>query len=391
MPWNQVDVMKQKEEFVLAALREAEPFATLCRRYGISTVTGYYWRQRFLAEGRVGLEEKSRRPRGHPEQLQEGVICELVRLKRQYPVFGPEKVRWVFERTHGRAPSLSSVKRVLAKAGLVETRKVRRRMPPGQLPRRAWEAQAPNEVWSADLKGWWLTDSGRCEPLTVRDCCTRYVLGVQAMATNRTEAVRAQFERWFEQYGLPEVIHTDNGSPFASTHAVLGLSRLSAWWVALGIRLSRSRPGHPEDNGGHERMHRDLEEAVQPGIERAGSAAQAILDQWRHEFNHVRPHRALDMKCPAELYVRSSREYDGTPERIDYGSDFTSRKVSAAGSIRVDGQLYFVSQALAGWNVGLRATAAQGFEVWFDHLLLGELQTTAARFIWASPDKAPAP
>lgn len=389
MPWKQHDVMHQKEAFVMAVLREEAPFVELCRQFKISTVTGYYWRDRFLAEGRAGLLERSRRPKAHPCQLKEEVICELVRLKHQHPSFGPEKVATIYQRIHGAAPSLSSIKRVFARAGLVKPRRVRLRRDPGAQPAIVHRPCAPNQLWTVDFKGWWRTSEGRCEPLTVRDGYSRFVLGVQAMATTRTDAVKPLFERWFEQFGLPDSIHTDNGSPFASTSSPLGLSRLSAWWTVLGIRLSRSRPGHPQDNGGHERMHRDLEDCVQPLVTQAGASAQALLEQWQHEFNHIRPHRALQMRCPHELYQPSPKRYQGTPQLIDYGPEFTSRMVSAQGVIRLFDRPYFLSSALAGWNVGLKRLDHHQLEVWFDSLTLGLIDTQLSRFIWARPHEAP--
>jgi transposase InsO family protein len=336
-----------------------------------------------------GLHERSRRPKHSPQQLDEATVCRMIKLKTAHPRFGPEMLRVLYGKAYGAPPSLSSFKRVLGKAGLVQHRKVRRRVDPAAIPAVVLRPPAPNHIWSTDFKGWWPTADGRCEPLTVRDCYSRYVLGAQAMATTRTQAVRAQFERWFEQYGLPQVIHSDNGAPFASTRAPLGLSQLSAWWVALGIQLSRSRPGHPQDNGGHERMHRDLEDGVQPLIGTAGSDAQTILDHWREEFNCVRPHRSLQMRCPSEVYRPSERKYQGTPELIDYGPGFDSRLVSDKGLICVGGTRYFVTHALTGWNVGLKPNSPTRFEVWFDCLYLGELDLEVARFIWASPDEAP--
>lgn len=389
MPWRTNDVMDQKEQFIVESLQHGANFAALCRRYGISPVTGYVWRERFLREGRAGLHERSRRPKRHPDQLKEEVICEIVRLKQAHRTFGPEKIRAVYVRAYGSAPSLSSFKRVLAKAGLVQPRRVRRRFDPGSRPAVLLRPTEPNQIWTTDFKGWWPGETGRCEPLTVRDGYSRFVVGVTAMATTRTAAVRQQFERWFEQYGLPQAIHTDNGAPFACTRSPQGLSQLSAWWVALGIRLSRSRPGHPQDNGGHERMHRDLEEAVQPQIARAGACAQALLDQWQHEFNCVRPHRALGMRCPSEVYRPSDRRYSGTPDLIDYGADFASRTVSSTGAIMFRREHYFISGALQGWNIGLKAITTDAVEVWFDCLLLGYLDLKAARFIWARPDEAP--
>lgn len=389
MPWKQSDVMDQKLKFVLECLREEAAFTDLCREYGISPVTGRLWRQRFMREGIAGLHERSRRPKHSPGQLAEEVICRIVKLKHAHPRFGPEIIRTLYERAYGAAPSISSCKRVLAKAGLVEPRKVRARSDPASRSPVILRPTAPNQIWTADFKGWWRTQDGRCEPLTVRDCYSRFVLGAQAMATTRTAAVRSQFERWFEQYGLPQVIHTDNGPPFAGTGAPLGLSQLSAWWIALGIQISRSRPGHPQDNGGHERMHRDLEDGVQPLVSRAGVHAQAILDHWREEFNCVRPHRSLQMRCPHEVYQPSPRRYEGTPEAIDYGPQFESRRVGHSGDIHFGRCRVFVTTALAGWNIGLKPLDQSRFELWFDSLYLGQLDAELARFIWARPDEAP--
>lgn len=389
MPWKESNAMDQKLKFVLECMRGDVAFADLCREYGISPVTGRLWRERFVQEGMGGLHERSRRPKCSPTQLPEDVICRIIKLKQAHPRFGPEIIRQLYERAYGSAPSVSSCKRVLGKAGLVQPRKIRRRSDPASQAKVILRPTAPNHIWTSDLKGWWPTQDGRCEPLTVRDAYSRFVLGAQAMATTRTEAVRAQFERWFEQYGLPQVIHTDNGAPFASSSAPLGLSQLSAWWIALGIQISRSRPGCPQDNGGHERMHRDLEDGVQPLIGRTGPHAQAILDQWREEFNCVRPHRSLQMRCPNEVYHKSERRYEGTPDEIDYGPELESRRVSATGEIKIANRGFFLTTALARWNVGLKPRGPTRFEVWFDHLRLGELDTEVARFIWARPDEAP--
>jgi transposase InsO family protein len=389
MPWKESDIMDQKLKFVLAALREDVVFTELCREFGITPVTGRLWRERFLAEGMEGLHERSRRPQRSPSQLGEDIVCRMIKLKTRYPRFGPEIVRVLYAKAHGTAPSLSSFKRVLGKAGLVQPRKLRRRSDPAIAPKTVLRPTAPNEIWTADFKGWWPTADGRCEPLTLRDSYSRYILGAQAMATTRTAAVRPLFERWFEQYGLPKIIHTDNGAPFASTRAPLGLSQLSAWWIALGIQVSRSRPGHPQDNGGHERMHRDLEDGVQPLITQAGREAQTLLDQWREEFNCVRPHRSLQMRCPHEIYQPSSRPYQGTPDAIDYGPGFESRRVGSNGVIAIHRSLFFITHALAGWNVGLKPRTQTRLQLWFDCLYLGELDLELARFIWASPDEAP--
>ena len=198
------------------------------------------------------------------------------------------------------------------------------------------------------------------------------------MESAGTDKVRQSFERLFERAGLPEAIRSDNGAPFASVHGLLGLSRLSAWWVALGIDLERGRPGHPQDNGAHERMHRDISRE----IEALGQSDQEAMDMWRQSFNYERPHEALLMRCPGELYHVSERKYQGTPEDLDY-PQMCSRRVSAQGTIKLEGQTLFLSSALAGWSVGLKPITEQRMEVWFGPLLLGEVNLATSGFIRA--------
>src|ERR1017187_975737 len=259
MPWKESLKMDQRMEFVMKALAHPN-FRELCREYGISAKTGYKWRGRFFERGLGGLNELSRRPHGHADELGEAVVCAVVRLKQAHPHWGPRKIQALYQRKHGgEVPSESSFKRVLERAGLTVPRQVRRSVEPGRLGS-GLKATQPNEVWSVDFKGWWRDRAGlRVEPLTVRDEHSRMLLEMRALASARTETVQACFERLFERHGLPGAIRSDNGSPFASVRAVLGLSRLSAWWLALGINLERSRPGCPQDNGAHERMHRDID------------------------------------------------------------------------------------------------------------------------------------
>jgi transposase InsO family protein len=281
--------MSQKQEFVLRAMNSSN-FRELCQEYGISTKTGYKWKERFIRHGFDGLLEWSRRPQTHVKELGEAVLCDIVRLKHAHPSWGPRKLREIYRRTHREVPSESSFKRVLEKAGLVQKRRLRARGQAGRIFS-GRKANVPNEVWTVDFKGWWhCADGQRCEPLTVRDECTRFVLEVRALADARTKTVRACFERLFEQHGVPGAIRSDNGPPFASERAVLGLSQLSAWWVALGIDLERGRPGCPQDNGGHERLHLDVERELR------GEERQASFDQWRRTFNYERPHEALARK-----------------------------------------------------------------------------------------------
>ncbi|HEU5396112.1 MAG TPA: IS481 family transposase [Verrucomicrobiae bacterium] len=366
--------MDLRIEFVMKSLR-TDNFRALCAEYGISAKTGYKWQQRFLREGVVGMAEQSRRPHGHADQLSEAVVCEIIRLKNAHRHWGPKKIRELYRRRHGTAASESSFKRVLEKAGLTEPRHRRQR---SSQAGRLWSGQrgqAPNEVWTVDFKGWWYDGTGkRCEPLTVRDEHSRYILELRRMPDARTDTVRPCFERLFERHGLPGAIRSDNGSPFAHVQGIMGLSRLSAWWVALGIDLERGRPAHPQDNGGHERMHLDICRELEPS-----TSEQAALDLWREEFNTERPHESLGMKCPAEVYTSSARKYEGTPEDVDYPG-MASRKVSTPGMLGWDGTKYFIGTSLIGWSVGLKPQINGTLEVWFGRLLLGWIEPATESF-----------
>ena len=370
--------MEQRVEFALKALRSGN-FRELCQEYGISPKTGYKWRERFLSRGLEGMAEESRRPRYSPLRLDEEVVCEIVRLKLAHRRWGPRKIRQLFLREHGQAASESSFKRVLEGAGLTIPRKKRKASEAGRLSS-GKKAQAANEVWTVDFKGWWHGAGGkRCEPLTVRDEHSRFLLELRAMENARTETVQYSFERLFERHGLPEAIRSDNGSPFASQKAVHGLSRLSAWWVALGIDLERGRPGHPQDNGAHERLHRD----ISMELECLGQdVSQEALDLWRHEFNYERPHQALGMRCPAEVYQASSRKYAGSPQELIYPA-MARRNVKATGYICWQGREFFITRSLAGWSVGLKISTQELIEVWFARLLLGWIDPTTVSFLRA--------
>ena len=378
MPWKDLNIMNQKIEFVLKA-QQTDNFRALCREYGISPKTGYKWMQRMLTHGLEGLNEDSRRPRSSPEALVEEVVCRIVRLKERHRTWGPRKIRELYERQWGGAPSESSFKRVLERAGMTEKKRIRKAVQSGRITSGP-KAQGPNDVWTVDLKGWWNDPQGRCEPLTVRDEFSRFVLEARSLPCTRTEHVRDCFERLFEKYGLPLVLRSDNGTPFASAQGLLGLTKLSAWWIALGIDLERGRPGCPQDNGGHERMHRDLAREVQ-GM--AYQGRQAALDMWRNEYNQDRPHEALGMRCPTEVYVKSPRKWQGTPDELSY-EGLDTRKVTASGTIRWQGSMMGISSALSGWNVGLDPGPDGMVDVYFARLLIGQIDEQAAAFKPAS-------
>lgn len=375
MPWQEITPMEKRLEFALRA-QSCENFRALCREYGISPRVGYKWKKRLLEQGVWQLAEKSRRPHSSPNGLGEEDVCRLVQLRQRHPTWGARKLQNVYERAHGQGPSESSIKRVLERCGLVKKRRKRRASLGGQIGGQPVAASC-NDIWTVDFKGWWHDAEGRCEPLTVRDEYSRYVLETRALADAKTETVRACFERLFELHGLPLAIRSDNGSPFSHCASPLGLSRLSAWWVALGINLLRSRPGRPGDNSHHERLHRDLCSEVQ-GIDYSGR--QAALEEWRKEFNQERPHEALGMKRPAEVYTSSTRPWEGTPEQIDYEGLMT-RRVQKHGTIRFEDQRYYISTALAGWDVGLKQQGDDTCEVYFAKLLVGRLELATESFL----------
>ena len=382
MPWQEIKPMEKRLEFALRAQR-CENFRALCREYGISPRVGYKWKNRLLEEGIWQLAEKSRRPQKSPQQLGEAEVCRLVQLRQRHQTWGARKLQDIYQRAHGKGPSESTIKRILERCGLVKKRRKRRASLGGQLGGQQ-VAAACHDIWTVDFKGWWHDAEGRCEPLTVRDECSRYVLEARALADAKTESVQASFKRLFELHGLPLAIRSDNGSPFANSASPLGLYRLSAWWVSLGINLLRSRPGRPGDNSHHERLHRDLCSEVQ-GLDY--TQRQAALDHWRKEFNAELPHEALGMKRPAEVYTTSVRRWEGTPEQIDYEGLMT-RRVQKRGTIRFEDQIYFIYTALTGWDVGLKLRADETCEVYFAKLLVGHLELATASFLPMSAAQA---
>lgn len=370
----------QRKEFVLKAIAPGANLSALCREYGVTRKTGREWRERARHDGLDGLRERSRRPLHSPRRLQETEVCHLVMLKMAWPSWGPKKLCQLYEEGLGVPLGLSTCHRVLKAAGLIQGRRKRMRQP-AALVVGAMVPLAANDVWTIDFKGWWrLGDGHRCEPLTVRDAFSRFVLTAYVPRDGRAETIAAEFNRLFKENGLPKVLKSDNGSPFCSSRAPLGLSKLSAGWVALGIQLEHSRPAHPQDNPAHERMHRDLQAEVAAHTQVDAAAQQAALEIWRRDYNRVRPHESLQGRRPAQLYQKSPRPFPRGPVALDYGSGFLPRLVSANGTIRYHGKIIFITVALAQLHVGLRIRSCAILEVWFNYLLVGTLNLQTNRF-----------
>ena len=382
MPWKETKVMDVKFEFALKAMDPHVSMKDLCTEYGISRPTGHKWRNRFIQEGLSGLAEKSRRPRVSPNQTSEGVLCDIIRIKVKHNKWGPKKIREIYIKDHlfEEAPSLTTVKRVLDKAGLVHHRK-RRRQTKGQRLQSRITATEPNDIWTVDFKGWWYTPDGeKCEPLTVRDDYSKYILSIRTMQRAVTEEVKIEFERLFSLFGLPRVIRSDNGPPFACVRGLLGLTRLSVWWLSLGIELDRITPGRPCENGGHERMHGDIKRELQGKIPGGLKKHQAHFDVWRNEYNSVRPHEALNMQTPESVYTKSKRVYSEVIDEILYPLGYLVRNINNRGAVTIDRHRIFISYAFINQKVGLRENKDETMTVWFDNLRLGEIDLRSYAF-----------
>src|SRR5215469_15882500 len=312
MPWKVCKPMDERLKFI-ARLLDGEQMAPLCREFGISRKTGYKILTRYNATGLDALTDRSRRPYRHANQLPIQIETLIVRLKQDKPSWGAPKIRERLARLYPdvHTPAISTVHAVLDRHGLVKRRTRRRNRAQGTMLSRPTQ---PNELWCADYKGeFMLADRRYCYPLTISDFASRYLLGCDALATTKEEFAFSVFEHAFKDFGLPLAIRTDNGAPFASV-AFFGLSKLSVWWLRLGIRIERIKPGNPQQNGRHERMHLTLKQETTRPAAKNFLQQQAKFDQFIHCYNFERPHQALSMKYPAELYSHSPRPYQGLGE-----------------------------------------------------------------------------
>lgn len=375
MPWKETDKMLEKEKFIKEMLKNDKPFKHLCAEFGISEKTGHKWKNRFYSEGRIGLNEQSRATKSHANALEEDVIIGIIALKNAHPFWGAKKIRELFAKAHPESitPSLSSVNRILDKSGLVKKRRVRPASNDCKRLRQYIKADAPNDVWAIDFKGWWKSSGELCEPFTVRDVASRKILTARLMESKNSEAVRAVMIELFREYGLPKVIRSDNGTPFASPNGLLSLTTLSAWWITLGITPDRTDKGTPGQNGSLERMHADMAREIQGRIKGGRAANQIVLDEWVKEYNSVRPNEAIGMKTPDELYTKSDRKYLGDFDDIEYPIGFQHRKVFSSGEILVNSVRVSIGYSLRGLTVGLRPSSDNSFDVFLADFLLGTL------------------
>ena len=370
MPWKECSVTQERLRFV-ARLLDGEGMSEVCRDFGISRKTGYKIFNRYRDQGLEALTDRSRRPVRYANQLPDQVERLIVDLKRDKPHWGARKIRELLVRKLAgdvRLPARSTVHAVLDRHGLVNRARIRRNRANGT-PLSA--GANPNDLWCADFKGEFKLGNGRyCYPLTVSDHAARYLLLCEAFESTREAPVIAAFQRLFRDRGLPVAIRSDNGLPFASPNGLYNLSRLSVWWLRLGISIERIKPGHPQQNGRHERMHLTLKkEATRPpGLN--SLQQQARFDAFVREFNAERPHEALAMRCPAEFYTASPRPYDGLPE-LQYPWHDRDILVTACGRICMHRKKINVSTVLAGQKLGIREVDDGIWLVSFMHYDLG--------------------
>lgn len=370
MPWRECSVMDQRLRFV-ARLLEGEQMSHLCREFGISRKTGYKIFGRYKDHGLEGLTDRSRRPVRYANQLPHQLETTIVELKRNKPHWGARKIREMMVRRLAgdvRIPARSTIHAVLDRHGLVKRRGPKRRRATGT-PLSL--GHNPNDLWCADYKGEFRLGNRRyCYPLTVSDHASRYLLLCEALESTRETLAFTAFEQLFQERGLPVAIRSDNGVPFASPNSLFNLSRLSVWWLRLGIQIERIKPGHPQHNGRHERMHLTLKREATRPPGRNSLQQQAKFDAFVQEFNTERPHQALAMKCPAEAYRPSTKPYRGLPD-LSYPFHDREILVTACGRICLHRKKINLSTVFAGQTVGIREVEDGVWLVSFIHYDLG--------------------
>lgn len=372
MPWKEVSIMDQRLKFALKAFKSNENFTELCRKFGISTKTGYKWKNRFENGGLPALYDQPKIAKNLRNKTDKETEYRIVKLKEKHKYWGAKKIYVLYKKKYpnDHVPCRSTIEEIFKRHGF--TRKKRRGATCAEITPIRIKPTKPNQLWTVDFKGWWWTSKKeRCEPLTVRDDYSKFILAIEVPEKGDVISVKAIFEALFTKYGLPEYIRSDNGPPFGNLLNTWGLTKLSAWWLFLGIKIDRSAPGHPEHNGSHERMHRDMMKELQNKIDGDLKLHQKMFDKWKKEFNEVRPHEALGMKTPKEFYKKSERKYCGADYEINYSGRMRCRKVNDRGFINYKQTRVFLGNPFSGYYVGVKESPDKWPEVYFDKLKLG--------------------
>lgn len=373
MPWKESSSMDQKRLFIMHWQLQEGCFTDLCEEYGIAPKTGYKWVKRFQLEGFEGLKEKSRVPQVCPRQISNELICEIFKVRGHKEFWGGRKIRR-YLKNHGyeALPHARTIDRYLKLGGFVTPRRTRRNNKLQE--ERLIDAKAPMEVLTIDFKGWWRTlDGKRCEPFTVKDQYSKYLLNLSAHHSSTFDAAKGRLSQVFEQFGLPLVVRSDNGSPFASVGALHRLTRFGVWLMKLGILPNRIEPACPDQNGAHERFHRDIKRELQKDPARKLTDEQKRFELWQYEFNHERPHQALNDDTPATWFKASPRKYRGDKIDFQYPADFQLRKVTHNGEFNWKGKAIGFAKSLAGEYIGIEDCGEPELKLWFCDFYLASL------------------
>jgi len=381
MPWTYADPVNERLRFVAKAQEGLYQMSQLCERFGVSRQTGYATLARYGELGADGLKDRSHVPRECPHRITAEVREVLLDARRKHPHWGPRTLLvWLKKREPGRVfPAASTVGDLFSREHLTKPRPRRRKW---NSPGRTHVAvSGPNDLWTIDFKGEFRTGDGKlCYPLTMADAYTRFLLAVDVLPSTAHTGTQAVVERVFREHGLPRVIRSDNGCPFSSK-AIAGLSRLNVWWTQLGIRHDRIAPGHPEQNGSHERMHLTLQQETVWPPAAAIPEQQARCDGFRREFDFERPHQALAMQTPGSLYVRSPREFPEQLPQPEYPGHCVVRPVRANGILHFRNRDLFLSEVLIGHRVALEEIADGVWSIYFYDLLLARFDERTWRFV----------
>ncbi len=374
MPWMELNIVILRKQFIQEYLNKNYPsFSYLCSCYGISPKTGYKWRNRFLSGGLNNLEDKSRAPHTSHHRTPDE-ICELIIQKKLAHIhWGPKKVLDNLKKHNPTLPlpADSTAGEILKKAGLVKKRKKRHHVSADE--QAFSDCQENNQTWAVDYKGQFKLGNGQwCYPLTITDNHSRYLLQCKALKSTAYSDAKDWMEHCFRAYGLPQNMRSDNGTPFSSM-AAGGISRLSKWWIQLGIRPERIQPGNPQQNGRHERMHKTLKQETTKPPAYSEDAQQTKFDRFKTEFNHERSHEALQRRCPVEVYEPSIISYPETLPEISYDERYDTRKVKRGGEIKWKGHHIYISQVLSHERISLKEIDNDLWEVCYGFYKLGEL------------------
>ncbi len=377
MPWKVHCLLEARQRFVQAAVRGIHSVAQLCRQFGVSRKTGFKWLVRFRSQGGPGLTDRSRRPQRSPGRTASGWLKEIGQTRQRHPRWGAKKIYAYLRRKHPRShlPKVRTITKWLRRLGFVGRRRASARRGPQLVRPPLTVPTRPNHVWTVDFKGWFCTRDGqRVDPLTVRDLFSRYLLGIRLLHHDH-EPVRQYFQGLFVEFGQPEIIRVDHGQPFAGDGA-LDLSRLSAWWLRLGIRVEFTGRARPQDNAAHEQMHRVYKAEVASPPAATPRGQQQRTTRFVDYYNHHRPHEALEQRVPASLYHKSRRRYRARLPELRYPRTWPTRRVSQSGYARWRGRIRVIGRAFSGQRVGFKPIGSGLHEVYFQRYLIGLLVDT---------------